>query len=57
MNKLNDTLRGTMTVPRPTNKDQKVNSDPIPRNLYPVPKMVRIILTLFSLRNYSAHKS
>ena len=37
INKLNDTPTCTMTLLRPTIKDQKVGGRPIPRNPYPLP--------------------
>ena len=46
ISKLNDTLRGTMTIPRPTVKR------PFPGNLHPFPKILGIILPPISLRNY-----
>ena len=38
-----------MTVPRLTIKGQKVRGGPVPGNLHPFPKIVGIILPLFSL--------
>ena len=46
ISKLNDTLRGTMTIPRSTVKR------PFPGNLHPFPKILGIILPPISLRNY-----
>ena len=46
-----------MAIPRPTIKDQKVGSGPIPRNPCLFPQIVGITLPLISLSNYPAHKN
>ena len=51
ISKLNDTLKGAMTVLRLTIKDQKVGRDPIHGNLCPSHTTVGIILPFISLRN------
>ena len=50
----NDTPR---TVQRLTIKGQKVGDGPVPGNLYPLPKIARIILPFLSLWNYAARKN
>ena len=42
-------LTSTITVPRPTIKDQKLGGGPIPGDLCPFPKIVEIILLLIVL--------
>ena len=52
---LNDIPTDAMTVPRLIIKGQKVSSGPLPRNPFPFPQIVGIILPLISLGNYPAH--
>ena len=46
---LNEKPTSTMAVPRPTIKDQKVGSGPIPRNPCLFPQIIGITLPLVSL--------
>ena len=43
------TLIGTVTVLRPNIKGQNMSGGPVPGNVHPFPKIVGIILPLFSL--------